>query len=108
MLYRSNQLLGYTEAVVEKVHGYKNQSASSAFNFGYAAAQPMVVCKVLDIPVTTITPVSWKKKVGLLTTDKDASRQLALKLYPELQETLKFKKNVDRADAILIALSQTL
>lgn len=89
---------------IEKVNAFSKQSAPAAFNFGYAAAIPLVICKMLDLYTIRIPAVTWKGQFGLKAKDKDEARQLALKLFPYLGLYLKRKMDVDRADAILIAV----
>lgn len=89
---------------IERVQAYGKQSAPAAFNFGYAAAIPMVLAKVFDWEVTFLTPVSWKRQFGLQATEKDAARILVLKYFPKNTEYFKRKMDVDRADAVLIAM----
>ena len=45
----------------------------------------------------------WKKYFGLVKTDKEASRQKALELFPAAARFLSLKKHHGRAEAILIA-----
>lgn len=53
--------------------------------------------------ITEVTPQVWKKAIGIPTgSDKEVSRQLALKLYPEFAEQLARKMDHNRADAILL------
>lgn len=51
---------------------------------------------------TLVHPQRWKKELGLLKTDKEASLVLARELYPDLRDRLKFKKDHNRAEALLI------
>ena len=60
--------------------------------------------------VTWVTPVQWKRFHGLLKTDKEASRAVALKLWPEQVDQftprrlhLTKKQAQDVAEAALIA-----
>jgi crossover junction endodeoxyribonuclease RuvC len=48
-----------------------------------------------------VTPGVWKRHAGLIGKEKDASRELAARLYP--QATLNLKKHHGRADALLLA-----
>ncbi len=49
-----------------------------------------------------VKPRDWKKEFDLLKTEKDASRLKAIELFPNLKTELSRKKDVDRADALLI------
>lgn len=89
--------------VVEKVNAGPRMGASAAFNFGANAFGPICICAGMRIRCRPITPQRWKAYHGLLGKEKDDSRLLALKKYPQLTDVLKLKKNVDRAEAILMA-----
>lgn len=88
--------------LVESVHAMPGQGVVSMFNFGVTTGIIRGVAAGVGIEYMTITPQSWKKHVGLLGTDKHAALDLARKLYPELAPLLKRKKDVDRADALLM------
>ena len=89
--------------VIEKVNAGPKMGSSSAFNFGANAFGPICICAGMGIRCRTITPQKWKAYHGLLGKEKEASRQLALKKYPQLADVLKRKKDTDRAEAILMA-----
>ncbi len=93
-----------TMAYVERVHAMPGQGVVSVFSFGRSMGVVETALAAFGIPVTFVTPHAWKKRAGLIGKEKDASRTLCLSLYPGLANELKYKKNVDRADAILIAL----
>lgn len=75
----------------------------SSFNFGYSAGVVEGVVSAVAIPRAYVWPQTWKKRAGLTGKPKDASRELAIELYPQLAEVLKLKKHHGRADALLIA-----
>lgn len=89
--------------VIEKVSASPRQGSSAAFNFGCNFYGLICICAGLGLSYHTITPQKWKAYHGLLKKDKDAARLLALKKFPQLDEVLKRKGDVDRADAILMA-----
>lgn len=89
---------------IEKVNAFSKQSAPAAFNFGYAAAIPFSICQMLDLEVKLIPAVTWKNQFGLKASEKDAARLLVLQMFPYLSNVLKRKMDVDRADAVLIAV----
>jgi len=97
--YRENKYTAY----LERVNAMPNQGVSSVFSFGKSAGIIEGVLAALQIPVVMVTPNKWKKKAGLTGKDKDAARTLAIQLYPELSDQLARKKDIGRADAILIA-----
>ena len=92
---------GTMTAYVEQVHSMPGQGVAAMFNFGTSYGVIKGVLATLQIPMVLVTPHSWKKRAGLIGKDKDASRTLAQQLYPAAP--LGRKKDVGRADAILIA-----
>ena len=88
-------------AIVEKVSAMPGQGVSSMFNFGKSAGVIEGVLAAKRIPVEFVTPQKWKKAAGLIGKDKDMSRTKAIQLYPNAP--LARKKDIGRADAILIA-----
>lgn len=96
-----------TVIVIEKVGAMAKQGvrqgAVSAFNFGNTAGCIRGVAEALGFKIVFVTPQVWKKKAGLIGTEKDAARILALKKYPSLAASLKRKRDGGRADGLLIA-----
>lgn len=91
--------------VVEKVASSPRMGATSAFNFGCNSYGLVCLAAGMKIPCHTITPQKWKTVHGLINKPKDASRLLALKMFPQLKENLKRVKDIDRADALLMGLA---
>lgn len=92
--------------IIEQVGASPRMGVSSAFNFGHSFGLIKGVCAGLEIPTDFITPKKWKTLHGLLKAEnKDASRIKLLKMFPQFSEELKRKKDVDRAEAALIALA---
>lgn len=94
-------LRGDTTAYLEAVHSMPEQGVSSSFNFGVSYGVIQGVLAALNIPVVPVTPQTWKKRAGLVGKDKDHARTVAQQLYP--QAPLERKRDIGRADAILIA-----
>jgi len=92
---------GNARAVVEKVGAMPGQGVSSMFNFGMGYGVIQGVLAASGIPYTLVTPQKWKREAGLVGKDKDMARTLAQQLYPDAP--LGRKKDIGRADAILIA-----
>jgi len=88
-------------AYVEKVGAMPGQGVASMFNFGMGFGVIKGVLAARCIPYELITPQAWKKAAKLIGKDKDNARTLAQQLYPEAP--LDRKKDIGRADAILIA-----
>ncbi|MFW4884437.1 hypothetical protein ACOAOW_11510 [Pseudomonas aeruginosa] len=90
-------------AYLEKVGAMPGQGVSSMFTFGHAAGVVEGILQGLGIPYTLVTPQSWKKRAGLIGSDKDAARSRAIQLYPTLRELDTKCRGQAIADAILIA-----
>lgn len=96
-------------AFIERVQampggGKRKMGASGAFTFGHAAGLVEGVVSGAGIPLTLVSPQSWKKHAGLIGTDKDAARSRAVQLYPNLRILDLKGKGQAVADAILIGL----
>jgi crossover junction endodeoxyribonuclease RuvC len=102
----------FAAACIEKVRAMPNRQggerrtmgAQSMFNFGDGFGQVKAVFRVMRVPVTLVEAQSWKRVMGLIGTDKDMARQLAIRRFPQAAEQLKRKKDGGRGDALLIAL----
>jgi hypothetical protein len=88
--------------VVENVHSMPRQGMSSTFKFGMGVGIVHGVIGALRLPMTLVNPVLWKAFHQLLTKDKEAARQLAIRRWPHLESHLDRKKDSDRAEALLI------
>lgn len=82
----------------------RKMGAQSSFNFGDGFGQVKAVFRVLGLPITLVEAMSWKRHMGLLGTEKDAARQMALVRFPDAAHLLQRKKDGGRADALLLAL----
>lgn len=88
---------------LEAVHSMPSQGVSSSFNFGHSyGVAEMLGHAIGSNRVELITPQAWKKHFGLIGTEKDEARVLALGLFPHMADSLCKKKNSGRADAALI------
>lgn len=90
-----------SSVILEKVNAMPGQGVSSMFSFGQSFGIILGVAGALSVPVTLVTPASWKKRAGLIGKEKDYARTLAQQLYPSA--SLSRKGDIGRADAILIA-----
>lgn len=79
----------------------RRQGTQSMFSFGRGLGVIEGVTQALGIPLALVTPAAWKARAGLLRHPKDYARTVALQLYP--QAPLHRKRDIGRADAILIA-----
>ena len=86
---------------MEQVHAMPKQGISSTWNFSRAVGVISAVCE-LTFPnsFTLVSPQRWKKHFNL-TADKNEALDLARKLFPKA--SLKLKKDINRAEALLIA-----
>jgi crossover junction endodeoxyribonuclease RuvC len=89
--------------VIERVSAMPGQGVSSMFNFGRSVGIVEGVVTGAGLPLTRVTPVTWKRRAKLIGKPKDASRAKALELWPEMSGELARKKDCGRADALLIA-----
>ena len=85
-------------AYLELVGAMPGQGTASMFTFGHAAGVAAGVLAALSIPVTMVTPQSWKKRAGIATgSEKDVARSRAIQLWPEwraLDPKAKGRKSV--------------
>lgn len=61
------------------------------------------VLDVLRLKVHVVQPQAWKRAYGLLGAPKDLARGRAAAFYPTAVQQLARKKDINRADALLIA-----
>ena len=57
----------------------------------------------LKVPMILVTPQKWKRHFRLIGSDKEASRTMALRLFPACAEHFQRKKDHGRAEAALLA-----
>ena len=91
-------------AYVELVSSMPGQGVASMFSFGHSAGVLQGVLGAFEIPVTMVTPSQWKKRALLVGQDKDASRTLAIQMWPFWRELDKKGAGQAYADAALIAV----
>ena len=89
--------------VVEHVNAMPGQGVTSMFNFGQSFGVIKGVCAALKLPIYFVRPTKWKKHFSLIKTNKDASRTKVIEIYPEISSGVSKKKDLHKADAILIA-----
>ena len=88
------------EICMEQVHAMPQQGISSTWNFARAVGVISAVCELTNYPFHLVSPQKWKKHFGL-NADKNEALDLARKLFPKAP--LKLKKDINRAEALLIA-----
>lgn len=88
-------------AKVEKVGSMPGQGVAGVHSLGHSSGVIEGVLAALQIPYEMVTPQRWKKAAGLIASEKDAARTVAQQLFPMCE--LERKKDIGRADALLIA-----
>jgi crossover junction endodeoxyribonuclease RuvC len=99
-IYADDQLQAY----VELVGSMPGQGVASMFSFGHSAGVIQGVLGALEIPVTMVTPQTWKKRAGLMGKEKDAARVLAIQMWPSWRELDQKGAGQAYADAAFIAI----
>lgn len=96
---------GDVAAFIENVHSMPGQGVRSMFSMGYGVGAWHGILSALKIPYTLVTPQSWKKAMipDPHQKDKDASRLVAMNLFPSRAVLFERKRDHGRADAVLIA-----
>jgi crossover junction endodeoxyribonuclease RuvC len=91
------------QAMPAMLHG-RVQGGASTFSTGYGYGLWMGIVVALAMPFEIVSPVSWHKAMlADMPKGMDSSRLKALRLFPDLGDQLKRKKDHGRADALLIA-----
>lgn len=86
--------------VLERVNAMPGQGVSSVFSFGDSFGVARAAIVATNSEQWYVTPAQWKKHFKL-GSDKEQSRALAVRLFPEAP--LHLKKHADRAEALLMA-----
>ena len=92
-----------TFVIVEQVSAMPGQGVTSMFNFGQTFGSIKGICAALGLPIFYVRPAKWKKHFELINSSKDASRTKVIEMYPSISSRLTKKKDVNKAEAILIA-----
>ena len=88
--------------IIEQVSAMPGQGVTSMFNFGQTFGSIKGICAALGLPIFYVRPAKWKKHFELINSSKDASRTKVIEMYPSISARLSRKKDVNKADAILI------
>jgi len=88
---------------IERVGPMPKQGVTSVWSFGRSLGVIEGVLAALGLPYHLVAPARWKKHHGLIGRDKDCARTLVLQQHPALADRLARKKDIGRAEAILIA-----
>ena len=90
------------QAVIERVGARPGQGVSSMFKFGRGLGIVEGVVAAAMVPVMYVAPAVWKRHFGL-ASEKEASRQRAIEIWPESASLFSRKRDHGRAEAALIA-----
>jgi crossover junction endodeoxyribonuclease RuvC len=85
---------------LERVNAMPGQGSSSIFSLGDSFGSARASIAGCRFETVYMTPSQWKKHFKL-TSDKEMSRALAIRMFPEAPMNLK--KHSDRAEALLMA-----
>lgn len=89
---------------VEEPSAMPGQGVTSMFRFGHACGAVQAMAYAFGIPnIVLVRPAVWKSAMGL-SSDKNASREKATKLFPAHADLWKLKKHDGRAEALLLAV----
>ena len=89
--------------VIEQVSAMPGQGVTSMFNFGQSFGVLKGICASMQLSMYFVRPAKWKKYFNLIKTEKEASRTKVIEIFPQISGKLSKKKDVNKADAILIA-----
>jgi crossover junction endodeoxyribonuclease RuvC len=89
--------------VIEDISARPGQGVTSMFTFGRTLGFAHAVAAGCGARVEFVTPSVWKGKLGLLNSDKGASREKARILFPRAAHDFQRVKDDGRAEATLLA-----
>ncbi len=90
-------------AFIELATVMPKQGIASSGRYMRAVGALEAIVGACNIPITFVTPQTWKKFFSLRGSDKEASRALAVRRFPEAASMLERKLDHGRAEAMLIA-----
>ncbi len=90
-------------AFVERVGAMPGQGVTSMFSFGTSYGIVRGIIAANFIPITLVTPQTWKKALGV-PKEKDGARGRASQLMPTSSPQWARAKDDGRAEAALISL----
>ncbi len=89
--------------VIEDIAARPGQGVTSMFSFGRSLGFAHAIAAAAEAPIHFVTPTVWKGKLGLLNSDKGASREKARTLFPASAHAFERAKDDGRAEAALLA-----
>lgn len=91
-----------THCYLESVGAMPGQGVSSMFQMGRGFGQIEGIVTACGFPVTYVTPMKWKKALGV-PKDKDGARQRASQLMPQWVHNWSLRRDDGKAESALIA-----
>lgn len=89
-------------ALLERTSARPGQGVSSMFSMGVSRGIILGVLAGLNVHVREVEPRAWKAYFGLIGADKNESRSLAGRLYPDMASSLVRMRDHNRAEALLL------
>ena len=103
-IYTALSLTGKVDWLyIEHQQAFPRQGAVSTGKLLQHYGTLIGIATAMGIPYSTLRPAAWKKQLGLTKQDKDASRLMAIGMFPDLADQMSRKKDHGRAEALLIA-----
>lgn len=100
IILRERYAAKHFQCFVERVGYMPGNAGPSGFNFGCSFGSVLSIIQSLQISLQLVTPVTWKKALGL-GKEKAAAIDKARLLFP--LANLSMRKHDGRAEALLIA-----
>jgi crossover junction endodeoxyribonuclease RuvC len=88
---------------VEKTQPMPKNGSIASFSLGLNTGIVLGCVQANRFPLVQPRPIEWKRKLGLIGKDKNASRGLARELFPDFGERFMRVKDDGLAEAALIA-----
>jgi len=88
---------------VEKTQAMPKNGSIASFSLGLNSGIVIGCVTANHFPMVLVRPIDWKRSMGLVGKDKNASRGLASELFPEFRDRFKRVKDDGLAEACLIA-----
>ena len=101
-IFKKARKLRCRDAYIEQVAAMPGQGVSSMFKFGASFGVILGIAASNEMATKMVTPQKWKKYCRLVGRDKDAARTLAIQTFPEVAKLLSRKKDIGRADSLMI------
>jgi hypothetical protein len=89
--------------IIEHVHSMPHDGHVGAFRFGMAFGMIRAICARVTPDIELVAPAVWREYFDLIGKDKEASRLMAIRLFPDMFDKLTRKMDHQRAEAMLIA-----